>query len=75
MRRTLKDLDNLIKRINRYNYRKGVILEESNSTKNIYLIDKKEYKERYTVIEHIFSGNTSEVYNFLYGITKGIELE
>lgn len=62
---TQKNIRGMVDVINTNSKTNGVIVEYSNGRVQLYLINKKEYKKNYTMIEHLATGTKREIYDRL----------
>ena len=62
---TQENIKTLVNVINTNSKDNGVVVEYSNGMAQLYLVNKKEYKNNYTLRSHLVSGTKREIYDRL----------
>jgi hypothetical protein len=63
---TKKDIEGMVETINKLSKGKnGVVVQRANGWNNLYLIDKGEYKNNHTMLQHLTAGTRREIYEAL----------
>jgi len=63
---TKENIEGMVEEINKLSRsKKGVVVQRANGWNNLYLIDKEEYAQRHTMLQHLTAGTKKEIYEAL----------